>query len=337
MRNQTLLIAAFSVLATACGGQNPSLRRHNNKLENELAELRAEARKERVRVKDLEKRIAMAQAAPKSVSARSDRPTLPVQVREPSTLGSEYDLPEDYEIMGIDSEGVEIVYVGEATSDKVVKIAPRSFSDSADADDPYADEQDDGYSYDDEPAARPSLRAARTRRSDSPALEPVPTVSDRLTVTQSVPTIESQLRQARAPLSPPPAARNTRDFGDPRAEYQRYYEALRAGNHAYAVTGFRNFVERFPGHDFADNAQYWLGEAFYDQKNYKSALVEFRKVVDDHPQGNKVPDALLKLGYCYRQMGESDKAKQVWEQVMRVYPKSNPALLAATKLRELDN
>ena len=138
-------------------------------------------------------------------------------------------------------------------------------------------------------------------------------------------------------MSPPPAARSRRDYGDPRAEYQRYYEALRAGNHSYAVTGFRNFVERFPGHDFADNAQYWLGEAFYDQKRYKSALVEFRKVVDNHPQGNKVPDALLKLGYCYSQLGEVDKAKQVWQQVLQVYPKSNPAALAATKLSELEN
>ena len=121
------------------------------------------------------------------------------------------------------------------------------------------------------------------------------------------------------------------------AARRRYYEALRAGNHAYAVTGFRNFVERFPGHDFADNAQYWLGEAFYDQKDYKSALVEFRKVVDNHPQGNKVPDALLKVGYCYSQLAEVDKAKQVWQQVLQVYPKSNPAALAATKLSELEN
>jgi len=60
-------------------------------------------------------------------------------------------------------------------------------------------------------------------------------------------------------------------------------------------------------------------------------------VADNHPQGNKVPDALLKLGYCYSQLGEADKARQVWEQVIRVYPKSNPATLATTKLSELED
>ena len=72
-----------------------------------------------------------------------------------------------------------------------------------------------------------------------------------------------------------------------------------------------------------------------DQKQYKNALVEFRKVVDNHPEGNKVPDALLKLGYCYSQLGDGDKARSVWQQILRVYPKSNPASLAKTKLAEL--
>jgi tol-pal system protein YbgF len=96
-------------------------------------------------------------------------------------------------------------------------------------------------------------------------------------------------------------------------------------------------VERFPGHEFADNAQYWIGETFYDQKRFKSALIEFRKVVDNHPDGNKVPDGLLKLGYCYHQLGEVAKAKQVWQQVVQLYPKSNPATLARTKLSALED
>lgn len=333
-----LLVAVIGMLFTACGGQNPSLHKHNTKLENELAGLRAEARKERIRMRDLEKRMALNQAERRTPPPTIERPSLPVEVREASTLGSLADLPEDYEIMGVDGEGVEIIYVGEATSDKVVKIRPRSFEGGYD-DDADADDSDNGYVYDDQPIARPSLRAARSaaRRTEPRELEPVPTVSERLAVTRSVPTIDSQLRQARTSTSTTPTARSARDYGDPRAEYQRYYEALRAGNHAYAVTGFRNFVERFPGHDFADNAQYWLGEAFYDQKLFKSALTEFRKVVDNHPQGNKVPDALLKLGYCYGQLGEVDKAKQVWQQILQVYPKSDPAALATTKLRELEN
>ena len=119
-----LFIAVLGMSLTACAGQNPTLRKHNNELETELAELRAQARKERVRIRDLEKRVALGQAEKHEAPSKSERPTLPVEVREASALGSEKELPEDYEIMGIDGEGVEIIYVGEATSDKVIKIPP---------------------------------------------------------------------------------------------------------------------------------------------------------------------------------------------------------------------
>lgn len=320
------ILAVATLVSTACAGQTPALRKQNDKLAADLAELRADARRERVRVQDLEKQLALSQAKaqqgqspgqPRPGTAAAERPKLPVEVRSPESLGSERELPEQYEIMGMDDEGVEIIYVGEAASEKVLKIPPR-----------YFDDRGGDSDYDDEPA-RPSLRTVAGARGQGP----VPTATDRLPVTRSVPTIDSQLRQARQPV----ARTRTRSFGDPRAEYRRYYEALRSGNHSYAVTGFRNFVERFPGHDFADNAQYWLGEAFYDQKRYKSALVEFRKVAQNHPQGNKVPDALLKLGYCYSQLGEVSQAREVWEQIISVYPKSNPAALAKTKLSELED
>ncbi len=316
------LVASLVVVAMtsiACGGSTKKLQAQKSQHEQELAAVRAEARAERVKRRDLEKELALKKAAEKrsqGTMVRAERPNLPVEklpvVREARTLSSEHELPDDYEIMGVNSEGVEIVYVGEATSDKVIKIPPQHFSGR------------DDYDYDDKPL-RPSLRTARALRN-----VPVPAAGSSLPVTKSVPTIDSQLRQARQVL---PRSR-ARSLGDPRAEYKRYYDALRAGNHAYAVTGFRNFVQRFPRHDFADNSQYWLGEAFYDQKRYKSALVEFRKVVDNHPGGNKVPDALLKLGYCYHQIGEGEKARSVWQQIVRAYPKSNPASLAKTKLAE---
>lgn len=332
MRKGTLTFLAFGLLTTACGAQSPVLQKQNDKLALELADLRNETRRERVRVQDLEKQLALSKAkkaeeASEETTVARDRPALPVEVRSAPQLRSEQDLPDsydDFEVMGTDDEGTEIIYVGEAASNKVIKIPPNHFKSST-VDD------DDDYGYDDEPA-RPSLRSARAAKAR--VLEPVPTVSERLTVTRGVPTIDSQLRQARQPQ---PLPRRTHSFGDPRAEYRRYYEALRAGNHSYALTGFRNFVERFPGHDFADNAQYWIGETFYDQKRFKSALVEFRKVVDNHPDGNKVPDGLLKLGYCYHQLGEVDKALQVWQQVVQLYPKSNPATLARTKLSALED
>jgi len=83
---------------------------------------------------------------------------------------------------------------------------------------------------------------------------------------------------------------------DAGAEYRAAVELVRAGNQTDAIAGLRGFLRRFPRHDYADNAQYWLGEAFYAQKDYPHALGEFRNVIETYPRGNKVPDALLKVG-----------------------------------------
>lgn len=309
------LILALLGLASACAGRQSDLRTKNQTLATELEDLREAARRDRARMRDLELELAKRQAAPRAQEpAVVVSPVLPVEIREPEPLESAEALPEDYQIVGEDEEGVQIVYVGEATSDKSSRVEVEKHD--LTGDDP----------IDDDLAGPSSLRLEPV-----PVPAPVPATTDRLAVTKSVPSIDTQLRQARVAAVRTP----TRRFGDPRAEYQRFYDALRAGNHSYAVTGFKNFIERFPGHDYADNAQYWLGEAYYDQKRFKPAAIEFRKVIDNHPGGNKVPDALLKLAFCNMKLGDSKGARELLQQVVRQYPKSNPAAIAGQKLKEL--
>lgn len=120
------------------------------------------------------------------------------------------------------------------------------------------------------------------------------------------------------------------------ASYRRSYEALRAGKHEEAMQGFREFLHLFSNHDLADNAQYWLGECYYDRKDYASAVREFRRVIERYPSGNKVPDALLKVGYSYLALGSLEAGRQTLGQLLRSYPRHEAAGLAATRLAELD-
>jgi tol-pal system protein YbgF len=117
--------------------------------------------------------------------------------------------------------------------------------------------------------------------------------------------------------------------------YKRSLEALRSGRHVEAAAGFREFVKAHPNHDFADNAQYWLGECYYDQKDYPMAMREFRRVVEKYPTGNKVPDALLKVGFAHLALGSTEAGRQTLEQVVRSYPRHEAASLATAKLAEL--
>jgi tol-pal system protein YbgF len=123
----------------------------------------------------------------------------------------------------------------------------------------------------------------------------------------------------------------------PLALYRRSLEHLRAARHDDAVAGFRDFIKQYPNHDYADNAQYWLAECFYDRKDYGSALREFQRVVQRFPQGNKTPDALLKVGFCYLALGSTRPAREKLEEVTRAYPRHHASALAAAKLAELDH
>ncbi|MBN2577050.1 MAG: tol-pal system protein YbgF [Deltaproteobacteria bacterium] len=120
------------------------------------------------------------------------------------------------------------------------------------------------------------------------------------------------------------------------ALYREALAALQVGKHEEAAQGFREFLQSYPGHDLADNSQYWLGECFYDRKDYAQAVREFRQVIEHYPNGNKVPDALLKVGFSYLALGSPEAGRQTLAQLQRSYPRHEAAVLAASRLIEMD-
>jgi tol-pal system protein YbgF len=159
---------------------------------------------------------------------------------------------------------------------------------------------------------------------------------DRLTERTSNESEEHALHPAREN----PAAGASRPARNSDTEalrlYRQSYQTLRLGKHDEAAEGFREFLRRYAAHDLADNAQYWLGECAYDRKDYTTAVREFRRVVERFPHGNKVPDALLKVGFSYLALGSLDAGKQTLEQLTRSYPRHETSVLANARLAEID-
>ena len=104
---------------------------------------------------------------------------------------------------------------------------------------------------------------------------------------------------------------------------RKYEEAGRA---------FGQFLASFPQSPLADNAQYWLAETQYVRGQYQPALAEFQKVLDRYPQSAKLPDALLKVGYCQGELGNREAARTALQQVMRQFPDTTAARLASQRL-----
>jgi tol-pal system protein YbgF len=114
--------------------------------------------------------------------------------------------------------------------------------------------------------------------------------------------------------------------GNPEQEYAAALATYRAREHGQAVIDFLDFIAKYPKHPLAGNAQYWIGEAYWAQRDYRQALVEFEKVFEHGPQ--KAPDAQLKIGLCYLRLGDMPRAQQAWQRVVNEYPKSESAAMA---------
>lgn len=100
---------------------------------------------------------------------------------------------------------------------------------------------------------------------------------------------------------------------------------MRAGEHGQAVLDFLDFIAKFPGYPLAVDAQYWVGEAYYVQRDFRQALLEFQKVIGRPHASNRAADALLKIGLCYRALHEAARAREAWDALIEEFPASEAA------------
>ena len=133
---------------------------------------------------------------------------------------------------------------------------------------------------------------------------------------------------------PAATADSTAGGTTPRGIYDAAYQDLTRGNHGLALMGFQEVIAKFPSSELADNAQYWIGESYYAQKEFKQALGEFEKVVETYPKADKVPAAMLKIGACHQQLCDKAGARSAYEKLIQRFPNTEEARLAGTKLHE---
>jgi tol-pal system protein YbgF len=120
-----------------------------------------------------------------------------------------------------------------------------------------------------------------------------------------------------------------------KAAYDQAFQALKDLRYADAAEEFQAFLTRYPGSEYADNAQYWLGESYYVTRNYDLALTAFQDLLDHFPESPKAPDALLKIGYTHYELEQWDSARAALTQVQEQYPDSTLSRLAENRLRSM--
>jgi tol-pal system protein YbgF len=122
---------------------------------------------------------------------------------------------------------------------------------------------------------------------------------------------------------------------DDKAAYQAAFGLMKEGKYESAVPAFQRFLAGYPDSPLADNAQYWLGEAYYVNKSYPEAELAFQHVIDKYPQSRKFADALLRIGFCRYELKEWDSARLVLSKVVTQYADTPDAQLAKSRLDKM--
>jgi tol-pal system protein YbgF len=120
------------------------------------------------------------------------------------------------------------------------------------------------------------------------------------------------------------------------AEEQASYEAAMAtfkgGDYKAAATQLSGFVQRYPASSYASNAQYWLGNSYYAQRDCKKAIAAQQVVASTYADSAKAPDAMLNIGTCYAELKDKKAATKALKDLIAKYPDSPAAEAARDRL-----
>ena len=136
--------------------------------------------------------------------------------------------------------------------------------------------------------------------------------------------------------SPPPPVVTS---GAAAADETRVYEAAqnqrRVGNYQAAIVAFQSFVLQFARSPLAHRAQYWIGDSYYNLRDFKNAIINQQKLVSTYPESASVPDALLNMASSYIELGDNASAKKTMDNLIARYPTSEAAEKARRRLASL--
>lgn len=117
-----------------------------------------------------------------------------------------------------------------------------------------------------------------------------------------------------------------------------YSNALRditSGKYDLAKSEFQDYLKYYGTTDLAANAQFYLGEIAYAQKQYQDAVSEYDKVLTVYPKSFKLEPALLKKGMAQIELGQKTSGVRTLREVIRKYPGTEEERRARSRLKEL--
>jgi len=125
--------------------------------------------------------------------------------------------------------------------------------------------------------------------------------------------------------------------GAPSADtlYSNGLRDITSGKYDLARSEFQDYLKYYGDTDLASNAQFYLGEIAYSQKNYEVSVAEYEKVLNNYPKSFKLAPARLKKGMALIELGQKPGGIRELREVVKRYPGTEEDRRARAKLKEL--
>ena len=117
--------------------------------------------------------------------------------------------------------------------------------------------------------------------------------------------------------------------------YENGLRDIQTGKYDLARSEFQDYLRYYGNTDLASNAQFYLGEIMYKQKQYSDAVAAYDKVLTNYPKSFKLGPARLRKGMALLDLGQKSAAIRELRAVTRDFPGSEEDRLARAKLKEL--
>jgi len=167
----------------------------------------------------------------------------------------------------------------------------------------------------------------RLRRLEAPAVPPSGSVTP--------PTVGDAASGPAGKPGPgggaPPGAAST---AETRA-YEAAQNLRRIGNYQGAIVAFQSFIKQYPKSPLASSAQYWIGDSYFNLRDFRMAISSQRLLLASYPDSPKVPDALLNMASAQAEMGETAAARKTMDEIVAKHPGSDAADKARRRLATL--
>jgi tol-pal system protein YbgF len=138
-------------------------------------------------------------------------------------------------------------------------------------------------------------------------------------------------------LSPAGSTTSTAAGPPPSADtlYSNGLRDITSGKYDLARSEFEDYLKYYGDTDLASNAQFYLGEIAYSQRQYSQAVSEYEKVLSNYPKSFKLAPARLKKGMALIELGQKASGVKELREVVKRYPGTEEERRARAKLKEL--